>query len=130
MGLTGKLAESRRRKLAEFLENGHLEEAERIEASLPMMQTHVGEFAGYYGVAVTPARVLLVEWARTVPERPINLVDSKPRSEVSVDRHSAGLLMGKLVLRHGGAQWIGLKVPRIHRGDADSVVAALSSMSR
>jgi hypothetical protein len=34
--------------------------------------------------------------------------------------------MGKLVLSHNGERWIGLKVPRVHRGDADSVVAALS----
>jgi hypothetical protein len=77
MGLTGKLAEGRKRKLAEFLED-KLEGGERIEASLPMMQTHVGRFAGYYGVAVTPSRVILVEWGRSVPERPKSVVDSQP----------------------------------------------------
>jgi hypothetical protein len=126
MGLIGKLGEDRRRKLAEFLEDGQLEEGERIDASLPMMQTHVGSFAGYYGVAVTPRRVLVVEWAKMVPERPKSLVDTAPRNEVSVEEQTSGLLMGKLVLTRDGEQWIGLKVPRLHRTDAESVASALS----
>jgi hypothetical protein len=125
MGLTGKLAEGRRRKLEEFLED-QLADGERVEASLPMLQTHVGRFAGYYGVVVTPSRVIVVEWGRGVPERPKSVVDAQPRKEVAVESQDSGLLMGKLVLSHNGERWIGLKVPRIHRGDADSVVAMLT----
>jgi hypothetical protein len=127
VGLIGSLAEGRRRKLADFLADGHLEEGESIEASLPMMQTHVGDFAGYYGVAVTPHRVILIEWARTIPERPTGIADARSRDQVSVKEHTRGLLMGKLVLTSGGEEWIGLKVPRLHREDGDSVVAALSA---
>jgi hypothetical protein len=126
MGLTDKLAEGRRTKLAEFLGNGHLEPDEQIEAVLPMMQTHVGDFAGYYGVAVTSRRVLLVEWARTVPERPTAVVDSAPREEVAVKENKRGVLLGKIVLTRNGERWIGLKVPRLHRGDADALERVLA----
>ena len=125
MGLLGGLAEGRQRKLAEFLADGHLAAGESIEASLPMMQTHVGTFAGYYGLALTPERVLLVEWGRTIPERPKQLADAQPRDQVAVKEHKRGLLMGSLVLTKGGEEWIGLKVPRLHRDDAAAVVGAL-----
>jgi hypothetical protein len=124
MGLTDKLAEGRRRKLTEFV-SGELEAGEEVEASLPMMQTHVGRFAGYYGIALTPRRVLLVEWGRGVPERPKALVESAPREEVAVEENKGGLLMGKIVLTRNGERWIGLKVPRLHRRDAEAVEAAL-----
>ncbi len=126
MGLTDKLAGGRRRKLTEFLEDGHLEEGEQVEGSLPMLQTHFGRFAGYYGVALTPRRVLVVEWAKTVPERPTALVDSAPRAEVTVAENKRGMIGSKIVLARGGERWIGLKVPRIHRADADTIEDALS----
>lgn len=126
MGLTAKIADSRRRKLTEFLNDGHLEDGESVEASLPMLQTHVGRFAGYYGVAVTPQRVLVVEWGRKVPEQPKGLVDAASRQDVSLEEHTTSMLMGKLVLSRDGERWIGLKVPRIHRDDAQDVARALS----
>jgi hypothetical protein len=123
------VAEGRKRKLFDFLQ-GHLEPGEEIEASLPMMQTHFALFgAGYYGVAVTSKRVLVVEWSG-VPEKIKGLIGEQPRESIAVEGHEdkAGgkWTHGELVLTHAGDPWVRLKVARIHREDADAVVSVLA----
>jgi hypothetical protein len=127
MGITGKIAESRRRKLAEFIEGGHLEEGERVEAALPMLQTRTKGFGHFYGVVVTPRRVLLAQWARTPPERLESLIDAVPREQVAVKAHQGGMLMGRLALTRQGEPWVDLKIPRNHREDSAAVAAALGA---
>jgi hypothetical protein len=127
---TGRIAEGRRQKLIDFL-GGQLGAGEEILASLPMMQTHFALFgAGYYGVAVTSERVLVVQWGSGVPERIKSLAGEQPRESVAVegheDRGKGKWAHGELVLTHAGEPWVRLKVPRIHREDAEAVVRALA----
>ena len=101
MGLTDRLVENRRRKLVEYVAE-RLETDDPVEASLPMTQSKNPLAPGvrFYGIAVLP-------------------------SQVGVVHHRHGRFgAGELFLKTPDGEFR-VEVPRIHRDDADAIVAAL-----
>lgn len=141
MGLLGRVAAGRHRKLEEFL-GGQLEGGESLEAMLPMTQTRnpasvaafIVEFGfsadppGYYGIGVSDRSVYLVSWRSSVPERPDEIMATIPRTEVTVSGWSPPrMLSGTLSLELRDKR-LEVEVPKAHRGDADQLVAALGGV--
>ena len=138
MGLLGRVAAGRRRKLEEFLTE-RLEEGESLQAMLPMTQTgnpasvtaFMAEFGvvesppGYYGVGVSDRNVYLVSWRSSVPERPDEVMATIPRAEVTVSSWSPPRMLSGTLLLDLRDQELKVEVPKAHSDDADELVAAL-----
>lgn len=129
MGIT----DTRRRKMVEHV-TPQLEAGEQVVANLPYGQTGPTPwlslltylymfFIKFYGVVATDRRVLLVR--RTFLFNRISGVESaQALAQVHVLGWKPGALWGVLKLEVAGAP-LRLNVPRMHRTDADGLVAAL-----
>jgi hypothetical protein len=129
MGLISKLGEGRRKKLEEFMST-HLQPGESLQATVPMTQTGNPAFLGvalvsFFGIALTDKQLYLVQWGKGLPERPVDVIATLPRSSVTVEKWKRGFTTGKLVLSGGPNESLQLDVPGMHRRDADQLVAAL-----
>jgi hypothetical protein len=141
MGLLGRVAAGRHRKLEEFL-NTRLEEGESLQAMLPMTQTgnpasvaaFIAEFGftatppGYYGIGVSDRSVYVVSWRSSVPERPDEVMATIPRPEVTVSSWSPPRMLSGTLLLELRDQQLKVEVPKAHRDDADELVAALGGV--
>ena len=129
MGLKDRLVENRRRKLVEYVAE-RLETDDPVEASLPMTQSKnpLAPGCGSTGSRYCRARWSVVGYPKLV-EIPSQVVSTWDRELVGVVHH-----------RHGrfGAGELFLKTPdgefrvevRIHRDDADAIVARSAACRR
>ncbi|HEX5956748.1 MAG TPA: hypothetical protein VFY37_12490 [Solirubrobacterales bacterium] len=125
MGLKDRLVENRRRKLVEYVAE-RLETDDPVEASLPMTQSKNPLAPGvrFYGIAVLPSQVVVVGYPKLV-EIPSQVVSTWDRELVGVVHHRHGRFgAGELFLKTPDGEFR-VEVPRIHRDDADAIVAAL-----
>ena len=125
MGLKDRLVENRRRKLVEYV-GERVETGDPVEASLPMTQSKNPLAPGvrFYGIAVLPSQVFVVGYPKLV-EIPSQVVSTWDRELVGVVHHRHGRFgAGELFLKTPDGEFR-VEVPRIHRDDADAIVAAL-----
>ena len=120
MGLMSKLVEGRRTKATAFVRD-QLGTDEQPDAVLPMTQTRNPLAAGaqFYGIVALPTQVVMVGYPKLV-ETPNAIVASWDRDSVAIESWKRGVLM----IRHPQGT-TRLEVPRIHRKDAEALVAAL-----
>ena len=124
MGLKDRLVENRRRKLVEYVAE-RLETDDPVEASLPMTQSKNPLAPGvrFYGIAVLPSQVVVVGYPKLVEIEPGG--STWDRELVGVVHHRHGRFgAGELFLKTPDGEFR-VEVPRIHRDDADAIVAAL-----
>ena len=103
-----------------------LETDDPVEASLPMTQSKNPLAPGvrFYGIAVLPSQVVVVGYPKLV-EIPSQVVSTWDRELVGVVHHRHGRFgAGELFLKTPEGEFR-VEVPRIHRDDADAIVAAL-----